>query len=126
LIKSLLLVFRRRWKVKISQAVFQLRWFLVVFKKSDFRSQIDVLRILKHLHRKLELPQTLFLFNLTQNTRWIIHPKEINWKNIKEWKGAFFVQYFWVSEMPFPGFWGRFDRILLVRKQRFSMPKFTI
>jgi hypothetical protein len=33
---------------------------------------------------------------------------------------------FRVSEMPFPGLWGRFDRILLVRKQRFSMPKFTI
>jgi hypothetical protein len=25
-----------------------------------------------------------------------------------------------------PGLWGRFDRTLLVRKQRFSMPKFTI
>ena len=31
-----------------------------------------------------------------------------------------------VSEMPFPGLWGRFDRILMVRKQRFSMSKFTI
>jgi hypothetical protein len=28
--------------------------------------------------------------------------------------------------MPFPGLWGRFDRTLLVRKQRFSMSKFTI
>jgi hypothetical protein len=28
--------------------------------------------------------------------------------------------------MPFPGLWGRFDRILLVRKQRFSMSKFTV
>jgi hypothetical protein len=25
--------------------------------------------------------------------------------------------------MPFPGLWGRFDRILFVRKQRFSMSK---
>ena len=33
---------------------------------------------------------------------------------------------FRVSEMPFPGLWGRFDRILMVRKQRFSMSKFTI
>jgi hypothetical protein len=34
---------------------------------------------------------------------------------------------FRVSEMPFPGLWGRFDRILTVRKQRFtfSMSKFT-
>ena len=29
-----------------------------------------------------------------------------------------------VSEMPFPGLWGRFDRILMIRKQRVS--KFTI
>ena len=28
--------------------------------------------------------------------------------------------------MPFPGLWGSFDRILVVRKQRFSMSKFTI
>jgi hypothetical protein len=28
--------------------------------------------------------------------------------------------------MPFPGLWGRFDRILLVREQRFSVPKFSI
>jgi hypothetical protein len=28
--------------------------------------------------------------------------------------------------MPFPGLWGSFDRILMVRKQRFSMSKFTI
>ena len=27
--------------------------------------------------------------------------------------------------MPFPGLWGRFDRIMIVRKQRFSMSKFT-
>jgi hypothetical protein len=27
--------------------------------------------------------------------------------------------------MPFPGLWGSFDRILMVRKQRFSMSKFT-
>jgi hypothetical protein len=27
---------------------------------------------------------------------------------------------FRVSEMPFPGLWGRFGRILMVRKQRFS------
>ena len=33
---------------------------------------------------------------------------------------------FRVSEMPFPGLWGRFDRILIVRKERFSMSKFTI
>ena len=33
---------------------------------------------------------------------------------------------FRVFEMPFPGLWGRFDRILMVRKQRFSMSKFTI
>jgi hypothetical protein len=33
---------------------------------------------------------------------------------------------FRVSEMPFPGLWGSFDRILMVRKQRFSMSKFTI
>ena len=33
---------------------------------------------------------------------------------------------FRVSEMPFPGLWRRFDRILMVRKQRFSMSKFTI
>ena len=33
---------------------------------------------------------------------------------------------FSVSEVPFPGLWGRFDRILMVRKQRFSMSKFTI
>jgi hypothetical protein len=33
---------------------------------------------------------------------------------------------FRVSEMPFPGLWGRFDRIRMVRKQRFSMSKFTI
>jgi hypothetical protein len=28
--------------------------------------------------------------------------------------------------MPFPGLWRRFDRILMVRKQRFSMLKFAI
>ena len=28
--------------------------------------------------------------------------------------------------MPFPGLWGSFDRILMVRKQRFSHSKFTI
>ena len=33
---------------------------------------------------------------------------------------------FRVSEMLFPGLWGRFDRILMVGKQRFSMSKFTI
>jgi hypothetical protein len=33
---------------------------------------------------------------------------------------------FRVSEMPFPRLWGSFDRILMVRKQRFSMSKFTI
>ena len=33
---------------------------------------------------------------------------------------------FRVSEMPFSGPRGRFDRILMVRKQRFSMSKFTI
>jgi hypothetical protein len=33
---------------------------------------------------------------------------------------------FRVSEMSFPGLWGRFDRILMVRKQRFSMSKLTI
>jgi hypothetical protein len=33
---------------------------------------------------------------------------------------------FRVSEMPFPGLWESFDRILMVRKQRFSMSKFTI
>jgi hypothetical protein len=27
--------------------------------------------------------------------------------------------------MPFPGLWGSFDRILMVRKQRFSMSKLT-
>ena len=32
---------------------------------------------------------------------------------------------FRISEMPFPGLWGRFDRILMVRKKRFSMSKFT-
>ena len=35
----------------------------------------------------------------------------------------FFIE---VSEMPFPGLWGRFDRILKVRKQRYNMSKFTI
>jgi hypothetical protein len=30
------------------------------------------------------------------------------------------------SEMPFPGLWGSFDRMLMVRKKRFSMSKFTI
>jgi hypothetical protein len=35
-------------------------------------------------------------------------------------------EIFRVSEMPFPGLWGRFDRILMVRKQCFSMSKFTI
>ena len=29
-------------------------------------------------------------------------------------------------EMPFSGLWRRFDRILMVRKQRYSMSKFTI
>jgi hypothetical protein len=29
-----------------------------------------------------------------------------------------------VTEMPFPGLWKRFDRILIVRKQRYSMSKF--
>ena len=33
---------------------------------------------------------------------------------------------FRVSEMPFPGLWGSFDRILMVKKQRFSVSKFTI
>ena len=33
---------------------------------------------------------------------------------------------FRVSEMPYPGHWERFDRILMVRKQRFSISKFTI
>jgi hypothetical protein len=33
---------------------------------------------------------------------------------------------FRVSEVPFPGLWGRFDRILMVTKKRFSMSKFTI
>ena len=33
---------------------------------------------------------------------------------------------FRVSEMPFPGLWGSFDRMLMVRKKRFSMSKFTI
>jgi hypothetical protein len=33
---------------------------------------------------------------------------------------------FRVSEMPYPGLWGSFDRILMVRKQRFSKSKFTI
>ena len=33
---------------------------------------------------------------------------------------------FKVSEMPFPGLWKRFDRILIVRKQRYNMSKFTI
>jgi hypothetical protein len=33
---------------------------------------------------------------------------------------------FSVSEMPFPGLWERFDRILMVRKQRFSMLKYAI
>jgi hypothetical protein len=28
--------------------------------------------------------------------------------------------------MPFPGLWERFDKILMVRKQRFSMSKFAI
>ena len=28
--------------------------------------------------------------------------------------------------LPFPGFWGSFDIILMVSKQRFSMLKFTI
>ena len=28
--------------------------------------------------------------------------------------------------MPFPGLWGNFDRMLMVRKKRFSMSKFTI
>ena len=28
--------------------------------------------------------------------------------------------------MPLPGLWESFDRILMVRKQRFSMSKFTI
>ena len=27
--------------------------------------------------------------------------------------------------MPFPGLWGRFDRILMVRKQRFTMLRFS-
>ena len=35
-------------------------------------------------------------------------------------------EIFRVSEMPFPGLWGSFDAILMVRKQRFSMSKFTI
>jgi hypothetical protein len=33
---------------------------------------------------------------------------------------------FRVSEIPFPGLWARFDSILMVREQCFSMPKFTI
>jgi hypothetical protein len=33
---------------------------------------------------------------------------------------------FRVSEMPFPGLWERYDKILMVRKQRFSMSKFAI
>ena len=33
---------------------------------------------------------------------------------------------FRVSEMPFPGLWGSFDRMLMVRKKRLSMSKFTI
>ena len=33
---------------------------------------------------------------------------------------------FRVSKMPFPRLWERFDRILIVRKQRFGMSKFTI
>jgi hypothetical protein len=33
---------------------------------------------------------------------------------------------FRVSEMPFPGLWGSFDWMLMVRKKRFSMLKFTI
>ena len=33
---------------------------------------------------------------------------------------------FRVSEMPFPGLWGSFDRMRMVRKKRFSMSKFTI
>ena len=33
---------------------------------------------------------------------------------------------FRVSEMPFPGLWGSFDRMLMVKKKRFSMSKFTI
>jgi hypothetical protein len=36
------------------------------------------------------------------------------------------ISKFRVSEMPFPGLWGRFDRILMVRKQRFSVSKFAI
>ena len=32
---------------------------------------------------------------------------------------------FRVSEMPFPGLWGSFDRMRMVRKKRFSMSKFT-
>jgi hypothetical protein len=35
-------------------------------------------------------------------------------------------EIFIISKMPFPGLWGSFDRILMVRKQRFSMSKFTI
>ena len=33
---------------------------------------------------------------------------------------------FRVSEMPSPGLWGSFDRMLMVRKKRFSMSEFTI
>jgi hypothetical protein len=33
---------------------------------------------------------------------------------------------FGVSEIPFPGLWGSFDRILMVKKQRFSLSKFII
>jgi hypothetical protein len=33
---------------------------------------------------------------------------------------------FRVSEMPFPELWERFDKIPMVRKQHFSMSKFTI
>ena len=33
---------------------------------------------------------------------------------------------FRVSEMQFPGLWGSFDRMLMVRKKRLSMSKFTI
>ena len=33
---------------------------------------------------------------------------------------------FSVSEMPFPELWERFDKIPMVRKQHFSMSKFTI
>ena len=33
---------------------------------------------------------------------------------------------FRVSEMPFPGFWGRFDRNLMVRKRHYNVSKFAI